>query len=395
MHRKSDPEMPAGGADLWRNGSDQSRHPPHGLRRAIVFALAFAAATLALTGAAASAAQGRCGLQAEAIWDRAAPSVVEVFALGIDPYRVNDRVRPVFGSGTILPDGLVLTNAHVVEGAKVIIVFVGEDSWDAGIVGSDNELDLALLRLVDDQSAGPPLELAPLDSLRPGQTAFAIGFPLGLGKTISHGIVTGIGRVLHDSTLSWLEPMLQTDVAVNPGNSGGPLLDDCGRVIGLVSRTSNPALGEDIGFAVPVSVLAEVLPELARTGRISRPWHGLYGQMVTPPILYMIGAPPEAMYGLTGFLIETVEPGSAADIAGLRGGDLPVQLAGLSVIIGGDIITAVDGRPVDTLDNALDIVRGLKVGQEITVDLLRDGEPMTVTVTLPERPPRPMNWTGD
>jgi S1-C subfamily serine protease len=154
----------------------------------------------------------------------------------------------------------------------------GENSWDAGIVGSDNELDLALLRLIDDQSAGPPLELAPADSLQPGQTAFAIGFPLGLGKTISHGIVTGIGRVLHDSTLSWLEPMLQTDVAVNPGNSGGPLLDDCGRVIGLVSRTSNPALGEDIGFAVPVSVLTDVLPELARSGRISRPWHGLYGR---------------------------------------------------------------------------------------------------------------------
>jgi S1-C subfamily serine protease len=111
--------------------------------------------------------------------------------------------------------------------------------------------------------------------------------------------------------------------------------------------------------------------------------------MVTPPILYMIGAPPDAMYGLTGFLIETVEPGSAADIAGLRGGDLPVQLGGLGVIIGGDIITAVDGRPVDTLDSALNIVRGLKVGQEIAVDFLRDGEPNTVTVTLPERPPPP------
>jgi S1-C subfamily serine protease len=125
MHRKSDPAVPGGDPDLRRTGQDDSRHAPHGVRRAIVFALAFAAATLALTGAAASAATGRCGLDAESIWTRAAPSVVEVFALGIDPYRVNDRVRPVFGSGTILPGGLILTNAHVVDGAKVIMVFVG------------------------------------------------------------------------------------------------------------------------------------------------------------------------------------------------------------------------------------------------------------------------------
>lgn len=347
-----------------------------------------AGATMLLSFPAYGQADGpRCGLDAEAVFARAAQGVVEVASIAINPYRAEDRVNVTVGSGMVLPDGLVLTNEHVVSGANAIVVFSETESWEAGIVGSDRPLDIAVLRLVDADSPLQSLEFAPPESLQPGQDVYAIGFPLGLGKSISRGIVSGTGRVLSDSTFGWQEPMIQTDAPVNPGNSGGPLLDDCGRVLGMVARSGSESSAESVGFAIPATLIQSVLPELTRTGRIARPWHGLYGQMVSPPMTLILDFAFLDWEQSQGFLVETVEPGSAADRLGLRGGDLEISVGGFDFLLGGDIITAVNGVHIDSLDTALAVVRDLRIGQEITVDYVRQGESLQGKVTLEERPP--------
>ena len=170
--------------------------------------------------------------------------------------------------------------------------------------------------------------------------------------------------VLPRTTSSWLSPGIQTDAAVSPGNSGGPLLDACGRVVGLITGKIGAPAAENLAFAIPTEVLIPVVSELGTQGRVSRPWHGLYCQMVTPPILMMLGAPPWEAQELTGFLIETVEPGSAAD-RGAEGRRLARDVGGTEIFLGGDIIAEVNGERIDTLDTALRLVRGLRIGERV------------------------------
>ena len=219
-----------------------------------------------------------------------------------------------------------------------------------------------------------------------GAQVFALGFPLGVGRSISAGIVSGQNRVLPRSTSSWLSPFLQTDAAISPGSSGGPLLDDCGRVVGMVTLGSTYPGVENLGFVIPNAVLTPVLEALARDGHVARPWHGLFGQMATPPILGMMGFPPELWADATGFLVETVEPGSAADRAGLTGGYFPVLWGGQEIVLGGDIITRVDDRRILTLDDALEAVRSLQIGDTVEIGYLRDGEAAVASVEIEERP---------
>jgi S1-C subfamily serine protease len=247
-------------------------------------------------------------------------------------------------------------------------------------------LDIAVLKLFLAARDWGALELAPAESVAIGQTAFAIGYPRGLGQSITQGIVVGTGRVLQDSTSAWLSPFIQTDAAVNPGNSGGPLLDDCGRVIGMVSRGGEPGETENIAFAIPADVLGPVIQEIVSTGHVSRAWHGLYGQMVVPAVLALLGVPEEEWDDYTGFMIETVEPGSAAELIGLRGGDWPIELGGRPFVIGGDIITEVNGIRIDSLDTALEAVRGLKVGDTVNLVYKRNLKTYQASIKLQERP---------
>ena len=344
------------------------------------------AALLTLIATNARAEVSRCQLNAEQIYDQSAPKVLEVFSDAINQYRVNDRIRSSLGTGFLIKDGVVVTNFHVIAEAQRIELFDGTDWWNTDVLGVDPLLDIAVLKPVYYPADAPGIELAPTDSIRMGQSVFAIGFPRGLGKSITQGIVTGTDRVLADSTSSWLSPFLQTDATANPGNSGGPLLDDCGRVIGIVSRVSQPDISENIAFAIPVEVFAPVVTEIVATGHMSRAWHGLYGQMVEPAVLALMGVPQDAWGDYTGFLVETVEPGSAADRVGLRGGDWPVEFGGHPFVLGGDIITEVDGVRILDRQSALAIVRSLRVGQTIKLTYLRGEEVHKVEVTLEERP---------
>lgn len=325
-----------------------------------------------------------CTMTPAEVFQKAGRGVVQVVSLGIDPFRVAGRVRPAQGSGIVLDDDLVLTNLHVVSEARLVAVMAGDAFLEAQVVGRDPVLDVALLKVPGIGLAAPPLEIAPAGAIEVGEPAHVIGFPLGLGKSISTGIVSGLGRIEGVSTTSWLAPFIQTDAPVSAGNSGGPLLDSCGRVIGMVARHIESPLAESVGFAIPAAALSEILPELRETGKVARPWHGIYGQMVTPDIYVLLGLPPEVWS--PGFLVETVEPGSAADRAGLRGGTLPVKLGMREIILGGDIIKSVNGRPITSMADAVGTVRSLKIGEEVTIEFLRDGKTMTKTVTIEERP---------
>ncbi len=333
---------------------------------------------------ATEAAAPACTMTPAEVFRESGAGVVQVFSLGIDPFRVAGRVRPAQGSGFALGRDLVLTNFHVVAEARSVAVATDGAFLPARIVGSDPVLDVALLEVPLIGFLAPALELAPAGATEVGQPTYALGYPLGVGKSISAGIVSGLGRTLPSTTTSWLSPFVQTDAPTSAGNSGGPLLDACGRVIGMVTLHIESPEAENVGFAIPAATLAEILPQLEETGKVARAWHGLYGQIVTPQIYMLLGVPIE-MWS-EGFLVETVEPGSAADRAGIRGGDFPVMLGMQEIILGGDIITEVDGSRVSSREQAIAIVRGLKIGQEVTLKVLRGDEVLEKTVTLEERP---------
>ncbi|KUJ86059.1 hypothetical protein AVO45_03595 [Ruegeria marisrubri] len=331
-----------------------------------------------------------CVLSANEIYARASPSVVQVATLSIDLFLVEGRVAMNTGTGFVLEQGYIATNYHVIADSKIIVVFNGGSMIEAAVVGIDPTLDVAVLKVTGGQYfSDAPLEFSNDAQAEIGQQAFAVGFPLGIGKSMSSGIVSGVGRVLRQTTSSWLSPYIQTDAAISPGNSGGPLLNSCGLVIGMITSNISNSGAENIAFAIPTEVLRPVITALVEEGHVSRPWHGLYGQMTAFPILQVLGVPRSAWEEQSGFLIETVEPGSAADRAGLTGGVWPMMWGGAEVLLGGDVITHVNGVRITSMEIAMNSVRGIEIGEIVELKALRNGVPFSVSVEIEERPIMP------
>jgi serine protease Do len=228
-------------------------------------------------------------------------------------------------------------------------------------------------------AALPPLVLGDSDAIRIGEGVMAVGNSFGLGQTVTTGIVSGANRVLPITPMSYLLPFIQTDAAINPGSSGGPLLNHCGEVIGINSAMLR--IAENIGFAVSANVARRVIPELVEKGHVVRPWHGIYGRMVDLGLLMFFNVPM-----VQGFLVETVEPGSPAEKAGLRGGTVPVVIGAETFILGGDIITKVNDTAITDMRTVIEIAGKLKVGDMLKIEYVRNGETFVVEVVLPERP---------
>lgn len=324
-----------------------------------------------------------CARPATEIYAALAPRVVQVVSIGIDPFRVAGRVLPGSGSGILLSTTTVLTNYHVVHGGRLVGVMTDDWARDATLIGGDPALDVALLELAEPVPTGAALRFAPFDGLAVGQTAHVIGYPLGIGRTMSSGIVSGLDRLIPLNTISWTTRYIQTDAAISAGNSGGALVDACGRLVGLVTLRRFDPGAENMGYALPFDTVMPLVEEILETGHVARPWHGLYGQMVTPLIGELIGGffGPQA-----GFLVETVEPGSAADRAGIRGGVFPILWGQSQIILGGDVILAVEGKPLETLSYALRAVESLEIGQTVGLVIWRDGEILELSAEIVERP---------
>jgi S1-C subfamily serine protease len=328
-----------------------------------------------------SKANPNCTDSTSELFNRVSPSVVFISAVSIDPFKVINRVKSVIGSGFIISkDGLILTNSHVVFGRHVIIVTLDDgNKVVAKLLGADPILDLAVLQIPSPPEGLPDVTLGDSNAIQIGEEVLAIGNPLGLEQTLTRGIVSGINRILPESPLSTTLPLIQTDAAINPGNSGGPLLNRCGEVIGI--NTSVFMDAQNIGFAVPINIAKQVIPQLMQQGRVIRPWVGIHGRLIKKDDLAILNVPL-----VDGFLVETVEPGSPAARVGVHGGDLPITIIGTEFLLGGDVITEINGQSLDNSEKLMKVVRSLKVGDKVNLTLYRGMKSRTVEFDLPERP---------
>ncbi len=289
------------------------------------------------------------------------------------------------GSGIIVDDrGYILTNNHVVENAESLEVTLADKSKvPAKLIGRDPNNDLAVIRVNVPRDKLTPLRLGDSNQLHVGQLALAIGNPFGLDRTVTRGVVSALGRSLKADTGRQIRNIIQTDAAINPGNSGGPLLNSRGEVIGINTAIFTPSGGSvGIGFAIPVNTAKKLLPQLISRGRASHPWLGITGMDITPDIARALNLPVKE-----GVMIAQVAPSGPAARAGLRGAQRRIRIRNFIVTVGGDIIVALDGQKiagVDDLTAFLDEQK--KAGEEIRVDALRDGKPMTVVARLGELP---------
>ncbi len=277
------------------------------------------------------------------------------------------------GSGFIWDkDGHIVTNFHVIAGAsRITVVTADRAEYQAEVVGTDPDHDLAVLGIDAPAKNLVPVTVGSSKELQVGQKTLAIGNPFGLDHSLSTGVVSALGRTIRSMSDRTIEGVIQTDAAVNPGNSGGPLLDSAGRLIGVNTQIVSPSGAfAGISFAVPVDTVNRVVPQLISYGKIIKP--GLGVRILQDSIA--------ARYGIRGVVLMQVFPGSAADRAGLKG----AADAGGGEIILGDVITAIEEEAVENLDDMQTILDRYKPGDRVSVEYTRDGKRRRVTVTLQE-----------
>ncbi len=318
------------------------------------------------------------------IYGTAGPSVVNIVATTVT-YDFSYNAMPATGAGSgIIVDkkGDIITNYHVVEGARALDVTLFDGSkYGAEVIGIDPDTDLAVLRIKAPQNKLKPVVFGDSSSLEVGQKVLAIGSPFGLEKTLTVGVVSSLGRTLRAGNNRLIRGVVQTDAAINPGNSGGPLLDSSGRMIGMNTAIFSPAgVSIGIGFAVPVNAIKRVLPELLEKGYVARPWLGIAGQSIDASDMDALGLES------AGVLIAEAYEGGPAREAGLRGATGSLRAGNLIIASGGDLITAVDGKEIKTMEDLDGFMENAKIGHVARVRILRDGKRMTMSVRLKEMP---------
>lgn len=312
-----------------------------------------------------------------AIFESVSPSVVNITTTA----RVRDywtrRVSEVprgTGSGFVWDDqGHVVTNFHVIRGAsRALVALDGGRTFEAVLVGASPSHDLAVLKINVPIDAPPPVPVGTSADLKVGQKAFAIGNPFGLDHTLTTGVISALDRTIPGEDGADIEGLIQTDAAINPGNSGGPLIDSAGRLIGINTAIYSPSgASAGIGFAVPVDVVNRVVPRLIADGRFVRPVIGISGDDdLSASLLEGTGVQGVAILGIT--------PGSPAERAGLR----PAMRAADGRIVPGDVIQAIDGKPVRSLAELTTILESHQVGDVVVLTVWRDGQLLPAEIAL-------------
>lgn len=355
-------------------------------RRIAAFALPFGLAAVP-GGAGQIELERRVG----AVYREASPAVVNITA-AIQSYEWlrGPVTREGSGSGFWFDDdGHVVTNFHVVEGAgQLQVTFSDGAVADARLVGADPTNDLAVIRVATGAEDHPePLRLGASDALEVGRFVVAIGHPFGLDQTLTTGVVSGLGRVIESPDRGFIGEIIQTDAAINVGNSGGPLLDLDGRVVGVNTAIVSPSgTSAGIGYAIPAATVARVVPELIRNGRYPHPHLAVSVQEIPARVAAAfrragIAAPREG-----GLMIRAVARGGPADRAGLRGAARLGRLGNLRIRYGGDYLLAVDGEAIASeRDLTLRLETNYRVGDEVTLTVWRDGEEFRARVRLVDR----------
>jgi len=293
------------------------------------------------------------------------------------------------GSGFVIDkSGHILTNAHVVLNASKVQVAFGADAtsrtYDAKVLGIDRSTDVAVLKVDAPAAALTPLALGNSSNVQVGDPVVAIGNPLGEARTATTGIVSALNRDIGSLQGNvQIRGAIQTDAAINHGNSGGPLINDQGQVIGITSQIlsddpNNPQSGSiGIGFAVPINTVKTVADQIISTGKAEHTYLGILGSEISPALAQALNLGVDH-----GVLIGKVEPGSPAAKAGLRAGTTQATIQGQTMTLGGDIITSIDGKQIHTFDDLSGGIAAKKPGDTVQLGIYRDGKQSTVTVTL-------------
>ena len=309
-----------------------------------------------------------------ALFRQASPSVLHITAISVqrDLFTLNlYQIPEGTGSGFVWDhSGNIITNFHVIQNADVAQVTLGDQTtWKARRVGVAPDKDIAVLRIDAPTNRLQPIPIGTSKDLQVGQSVFAIGNPFGLDQSLTTGVISALGREIESVTRRPIQGVIQTDAAINPGNSGGPLLDSAGRLIDVNTAIYSPSgVSAGIGFAIPVDTVNRIVSELIRYGKVTRPGIGV--QIAEEQIADRLG--------VKGILIVEVVPGSAAAKAGLR----PTQREGSGRVRLGDVITAVDGKKVESPNELFILLENYKVGDVVSISLLRDGKVMQTKVTL-------------
>ena len=341
--------------------------------------------------ALASASVGQPPLSGEEetnirVYNQVSPGVVNITRTVVEyDFFFAPVAKEGTGSGCVLDkEGNILTNYHVIQSADSLEVSLPDRTkYRAKVVGFDQQNDLAVIRLT-----GAPIErLHPITigestGLKVGQKVLAIGNPLGLQNTLTVGIISSLGRRIQTESGDLVDSVIQTDAAINPGNSGGPLLNTAGEMIGI--NTSIFTIGGGnigIGFAIPANTIRRVASELIREGRVLRPWFGIEGYTLNEDLASELNLPVSS-----GILVARVYRGSSADNAGIRGADQIAILYNERILVGGDIVTAIDGKPVGSQEELRLALESKRPGDTVRVTLYRGRSKIEKSVTLVEAP---------
>ncbi len=328
-------------------------------------------------------------LTVQEIYDMAAPAVVNIEArqttitdsiFGFP----QERRGVASGSGFVIDDaGNIVTNAHVVRDSSAISVTFSDDRQvEASLVGLDISSDIAVIRVDVDAEGLVPLEFADSGAVTVGDPVVAIGNPFGLDRTATSGIVSALQREIRAENGFSIPDVIQTDAAINSGNSGGPLLDARGRVIGVNSQIQTPSGGNvGIAFSIPSNTVRSVVEDILEDGVVSRAWLGVTGVSIDDIVLGYLRLPVEE-----GVLVSEVVPGSPAAEAGLRGAETFANRAGSEYPLDGDIIVSYDGTEVTSMRQLVDLVAQSRPGDSVEVVYYRGDERDSVTIDLVERP---------
>ena len=293
------------------------------------------------------------------------------------------------GSGTGFvwdEEGRIVTNHHVIDGAsRITVIFSDPSEMDATLLGSDPDSDLAVLQIDVSDAPTQPVPLADSDAVKVGQMAAAIGNPFGQEFTITTGIISAVGRTIRSGNGAFSVPkVIQTDAPNNPRNSGGPLLDRKGRVVGvntqIISRSGSSA---GVGFAVPINAAKRVIPVLINEVSYEHAWMGISGSTLSPDVAGLMDL-PEDTRGISVIAASEDGPPGQAD---LRGSDRTVESEGIDYPVGGDVIVSINDYPTNEMDELISyLIDKTRPGDEVTLDVVRDGERQSINVTLDTRP---------
>jgi S1-C subfamily serine protease len=317
------------------------------------------------------------------IYKQASPAVANIVTRTVE-YDFFYNPVPVEGAGSgflIDTDGHILTNFHVVQGAQTIEVTLGDlTKYEGKLLGADTRNDIALIKIDTKGKKLTPLPLGDSRNLQVGQRALAIGNPFGFSSSLTTGIVSALGRTVQTSDTTFIDEAIQTDASINRGNSGGPLLDSHGQVIGINSAIYSPSgSAAGIGFAIPINTARRAAEDLIKYGRVRRATLGAEGRAIWPGLAEALNLNVDH-----GILIERVVPGGPAAQAGIHGGTKSGKLGLQQLLVGGDVLIAVDGKAVTSqMDLNLMLNRSWP-GNTVTLTIVRNGQKMNVPVKLGE-----------